>query len=56
MEMRAMLLTTPRSIDASPLVLRAIDVPELKKDEIRVRVLTCGLCRTDLHVIEEELL
>jgi propanol-preferring alcohol dehydrogenase len=32
-----------------------IDAPEPGVGELRVRVLACGLCRTDLHVIEAEL-
>ncbi|MGA2439425.1 MAG: zinc-dependent alcohol dehydrogenase family protein [Tepidisphaeraceae bacterium] len=55
MKMRAMLLRTPASIDSSPLDLRELDAPEPKPGEIRLRVLACGICRTDLHVVEGEL-
>jgi propanol-preferring alcohol dehydrogenase len=55
MKMRAMILKFPASIDSSPLELREIDAPKPALGEVRVRVLTCGLCRTDLHVIEGEL-
>jgi len=55
MTMQAMVLETPASIDTSPLKLRELPMPEPLADEVRVRVLTCGLCRTDLHVIEGEL-
>jgi len=55
MKMRAMVLRTPASIDSSPLELRELDAPEPKAGEIRLRVLACGICRTDLHVIEGEL-
>ncbi|MGD0138844.1 MAG: zinc-dependent alcohol dehydrogenase family protein [Tepidisphaeraceae bacterium] len=55
MKMRAMVLKSPASIDSSPLELRELDAPEPKPGEIRLRVLACGICRTDLHVIEGEL-
>lgn len=55
MKMQAMVLNKPASIDSSPLELREIPAPEPKGNQVRVRVLTCGICRTDLHVIEGEL-
>jgi len=55
MKMRAMLLKAPASVETSPLQLTEIDAPEPGAGEIRVRVLACGLCRTDLHVIEADL-
>jgi propanol-preferring alcohol dehydrogenase len=55
MKMRAMVLSTPASIDSSPLELRDLDAPEPKAGEVRLRVLACGVCRTDLHVVEGEL-
>ena len=38
-----------------PLVLREIDTPEPTPDQIRIRVSACGVCRTDLHVVEGDL-
>jgi len=55
MKMRAMVLRAPASIDSSPLELREVDAPEPKPGEIRLRVLACGICRTDLHVVEGDL-
>jgi propanol-preferring alcohol dehydrogenase len=55
MKMQAMVLKNPAPIDTSPLELREVDAPLAQAGEIRVRVLACGLCRTDLHVIEAEL-
>ncbi|HET6251430.1 MAG TPA: zinc-dependent alcohol dehydrogenase family protein [Tepidisphaeraceae bacterium] len=55
MKMRAMVLKSPASIDSSPLELREIEAPEPKAGEVRVRVLACAICRTDLHVVEGEL-
>jgi propanol-preferring alcohol dehydrogenase len=53
--MKSMLLAHPAAIDESPLQLRDLPVPEPAAGEIRVRVAACGICRTDLHVVEGEL-
>lgn len=50
-----MLLTAPAPIDTAPLALADLPVPEPRVDEILVRVEACGICRTDLYVIEGEL-
>jgi propanol-preferring alcohol dehydrogenase len=55
MKMRAMVLKATGPIGTSPLEMRDVDVPEPRPGEVRVRVLACGVCRTDLHVIEGEL-
>jgi len=38
-----------------PLVLADVAVPEAGPGQLRVRVLTCGICRTDLHVVDGDL-
>ena len=53
--MKAAVLTQPAPIDTAPLQLRELPIPEPAPDEIRVRVAACGICRTDLHVVEGEL-
>jgi propanol-preferring alcohol dehydrogenase len=54
--MKAWALSHPAPIESNPLELRDVPVPEPGEGEIRVRVNACGLCRTDLHVVEGELL
>ena len=49
--MRAQILEAARS----PLRLRAISRPRPRPDEILIRVRCCGVCRTDLHVLDGEL-
>jgi alcohol dehydrogenase, propanol-preferring len=39
----------------APLVARDLPVPEPDPDEVLVRVLACGVCRTDLHVADGDL-
>jgi len=53
--MRAMLLRTPGPIATRPLELAERPVPEPAAGELLVRVEACGVCRTDLHVVEGEL-
>jgi propanol-preferring alcohol dehydrogenase len=53
--MKAAILTTPAPIDTSPLHVGELPLPEPAPNEIRVRVQACGICRTDLHVVEGEL-
>ena len=53
--MTAWAVETTGPIDSSPLrqVTRAI--PEPEPGQLRVRVLACGVCRTDLHLAEGDL-
>jgi propanol-preferring alcohol dehydrogenase len=39
----------------APLVARERPIPEPGRDEVLLRVLACGVCRTDLHVADGEL-
>ncbi len=53
--MRAMVVHTPAAIESNPLTLADLETPEPLPGEILVRVTTCGVCRTDLHVAEGDL-
>lgn len=55
--MRAMLLERPVERAAAAPALRAADVPvpTPRADEVQVRVLACGVCRTDLDLVEGRL-
>jgi propanol-preferring alcohol dehydrogenase len=53
--MKACLLRAPAEIRANPLVFTDLPVPKPGPGEVLVRVKACGVCRTDLHVIEGEL-
>lgn len=53
--MKAWVLDRPAPIDSSPLALVDRDLPAPQSNEIRVRVRACGVCRTDLHVVEGDL-
>ncbi|HEX3776628.1 MAG TPA: zinc-dependent alcohol dehydrogenase family protein [Polyangiaceae bacterium] len=49
--MRAMVLEAPRE----PLVERRMPIPRLGYGQLLIRVRACGVCRTDLHVLDGEL-
>ncbi len=49
--MRAMVLDRPQV----PLVLRELSITQPESGEILVEVEACGVCRTDLHVVDGEL-
>jgi alcohol dehydrogenase, propanol-preferring len=49
--MRAMVLSAP----GTPLQLQERDDPIPGDGEIRVKIGACGVCRTDLHVVDSEL-
>jgi propanol-preferring alcohol dehydrogenase len=49
--MRAMVLDKPRQ----PLQLRDVPKPKPAKGQVLVRIATCAVCRTDLHVVDGEL-
>ena len=50
-----MVLNHPASAESSPLQLRDIPLPTPDGGEIRVRVHCCGVCHTDLHIVQGEL-
>jgi alcohol dehydrogenase, propanol-preferring len=53
--MRAMVLRHPDAIETSPLALEEREEPKPADDELLVRIRTCGVCRTDLHICEGDL-
>jgi propanol-preferring alcohol dehydrogenase len=53
--MRAMLLRRPGPIDGSPLEAAELPDPVPGPGEIALRVSACGVCRTDLQLVEGDL-
>src|SRR5207302_1529629 len=53
--MRAMVLQQPGDVRDHPLRPTVLPSPEPGPDEVRVQVRVCGVCRTDLHIVEGEL-
>jgi alcohol dehydrogenase, propanol-preferring len=53
--MKACLLRTPGRIEQDPLEYIEVEQPRPAVGQLLVRVHVCGVCRTDLHVVEGEL-
>lgn len=49
--MQAMVLEKP----AAPLVLKTVPVPVPSTGQVLIKVIACGICRTDLHILDGEL-
>ena len=53
--MKAMSFSAPALVERRPLQLTEFPVPGPGPGQVLVRVTACGVCRTDLHIIEGEL-
>ncbi len=53
--MKACLLSRQGPIDDDPLLLKEVPAPSPGAGDLLVRVRACGVCRTDLHVVEGDL-
>ncbi|WP_064256183.1 zinc-binding alcohol dehydrogenase family protein [Rhodococcus sp. D-6] len=53
--MRAWRVVEPGPVAGHPLRFESVPLPETGPNDLLVRVLACGVCRTDLHVAEGDL-
>ncbi len=53
--MRAMVLRQPKPVADRPLILLDQPTPTLRPGELLIKVTRCGVCHTDLHVVEGDL-
>src|SRR5262245_45019593 len=53
--MRAWRLDRQAPVTEGPLRLEELPVPEPQAGEVLVEIAACGICRTDLHVVEGDL-
>ncbi len=53
--MKAAILTSPQPVSQRPLRIADVAQPQLTPGNVLLRVLACGVCRTDLHIVEGEL-
>src|SRR5258708_7606855 len=53
--MKAAVLTTPQPIANHPLKIEEVPIPTPTENQVLLRVLACGVCRTDLHIVDGEL-
>jgi propanol-preferring alcohol dehydrogenase len=53
--MKACVLKIPASVDTRPLEYTDVSEPVPGTGEVLIKVSACGICRTDLHVVDGEL-
>jgi propanol-preferring alcohol dehydrogenase len=53
--MKAAILTSPQPVSQLPLQIAEVANPRLRSGHVLLRVRACGVCRTDLHIVEGEL-
>ena len=53
--MKACVLRSPAPVESNPLEWTEVPTPEPDRDQLLIHVHACGVCRTDLHVVEGEL-
>jgi propanol-preferring alcohol dehydrogenase len=53
--MKAAVLASPQDVSKHPLQISEVARPEAKAGHLVLRVRACGVCRTDLHIVEGEL-
>jgi propanol-preferring alcohol dehydrogenase len=53
--MKAAILTSPQPVSQHPLQIAELANPRLRSGHVLLRVRACGVCRTDLHIVEGEL-
>jgi propanol-preferring alcohol dehydrogenase len=53
--MKAAVLASPQDVSKHPLRISQVERPETKPGHLLLRVRACGVCRTDLHIVEGEL-
>lgn len=53
--MKAAILSAPQPISKRPLQIVEVANPRLRSGHVLLRIRACGVCRTDLHIVEGEL-
>jgi len=53
--MKAAVLVSPKPVTERPLEIVEVADPQLRSGHVLLRVRACGVCRTDLHIVEGEL-
>ena len=53
--MKAAILSSPDKISKHPLRIEQVPRPSIAAGQVLLRVRACGVCRTDLHIVEGEL-
>src|SRR5579875_3881088 len=50
--MKAAVLYKPAKMEENPLKIEQLEIPKIEDDEVLIRIKACGVCRSNLHMIE----
>ncbi|MEX1248397.1 MAG: zinc-dependent alcohol dehydrogenase family protein [Anaerolineales bacterium] len=53
--MRRLRLHAPGDVDKRPLTIEECPIPQPSAMQVRIKVSTCGVCHTDLHIVEGDI-
>lgn len=53
--MRAWILEEQDTMESRPLKLTEVPDPQVGDDQVRIKIIVCGVCRTDIHIAEGDL-
>jgi propanol-preferring alcohol dehydrogenase len=54
-DMKAAVLHQPQPVANRPLAIEDVPLPQAEPGHVQLQVRACGVCRTDLHIVEGEL-
>jgi propanol-preferring alcohol dehydrogenase len=55
MEMKCAIIEKTGKIEDNKLKIKEVELPKISNNEILLKISACGVCRTDLHIIEGDL-
>lgn len=53
--MKAIILEDIANIETNPLKISEVEIPKISENEVLIEIYTCGICHTDLHIIEGDI-
>jgi len=53
--MKSVRLYSPSSVESNPLLFEDIPIPQPSPGQVRIKISVCGVCHTDLHIVEGEI-
>lgn len=55
MQLPSIMQTMVLERQRQPLILKTLPIPSPAASQVLIRIIACGVCRTDLHIIDGEL-
>lgn len=53
--MKAIILEDIANIETNPLKISEVEIPKISENEVLIEIYTCGICHTDLHIVEGDI-